>query len=256
MLLHQVDFPREQVSIADINFEEGISSMAIILHELVGTDQGRPFSPHCWKTVMSLAHKGLPFDRNGVSFRDIPKLENGYSSKVPVIRDEEKVVADSFEIALYLEDKYHDRPSLFKGEGGRAMARFVEGYSQMVLHPFINVVILMAVHDLLDAPNQAYFRESREKMFGRKLEDVAAMRDSKREAFTASLEPIRKMLLSQPFIGGEGPLFADYIIFGAFQWVRVLTPYKLFDHGDPVQDWFERCLDLHGGVAREIKAAA
>jgi glutathione S-transferase len=180
MLLHQVDFPREQVSIADINFEEGISSMAIILHELVGTDQGRPFSPHCWKTVMSLAHKGLPFNRNGVSFRDIPKLENGYSSKVPVIRDEEKLVADSFEIALYLEDKYHDRPSLFKGEGGRAMARFVEGYSQMVLHPFINVVILMAVHDLLDAPNQAYFRESREKMFGRKLEDVAAMRDSKR----------------------------------------------------------------------------
>ena len=230
--------------------------MAIILHELVGTDQGRPFSPHCWKTVMSLAHKGLPFNRNRVSFKEIPKLENGYSAKVPIIRDEDKLVADSFAIALYLEDRYPDRPSLFKGEGGRAMARFVEGWSQMIIHPFINVVILMPVHDLLDTSNQAYFRESREKVFGRTLEDVAATRDTKREAFTASLEPIRKTLLSQPFIGGESPLFADYIIFGAFQWVRVLTSYKLFDAGDPVQDWFERCLDLHGGVAREIKAAA
>lgn len=228
--------------------------MGIILHELIGVDTDRPFSPHCWKTVMSLAHKGLPFDRNTVSFNDIPKLENGYSTKVPVIRDGEKVIADSFEIALYLEDHYPDRPSLFKGEGGRAMARFVEGYSQMIIHPFLNVVILMPVHDLLDAANRAYFRESREKMFGRKLEEVAAERDGKREAFTKSLAPIRKMLLSQPFIGGEGPLFGDYIIFGAFQWARVLTPYKLFDEGDPVADWFERCLDLHGGIARRVSA--
>lgn len=230
--------------------------MGIILHELVGADKGRPFSPHCWKTVMSLAHKGLPFDRNTISFKDIPQLENGYSAKVPIIRDGDKVVADSFEIALYLEDHYPDRPSLFKGEGGRAMARFVEGWSQMTIHPYMNVVILMPVHDLLDEPNQAYFRESREKIFGRKLEDVAGERDAKRNAFTRSLEPMRKMFLSQPFIGGEGPLFSDYIVFGAFQWARVLTPYKLLDDGDPVLDWFERCLDLHGGVARQIGAAA
>ena len=68
--------------------------------------------------------------------------------------------------------------------------------------------------------------------------------------------PCARMLLSQPFIGGEGPLFSDYIVFGAFQWVRVLTPLKLLDEKDPVYDWFERCLDLHGGIAREIRAAA
>ena len=135
------------------------------------------------------------------------------------------------------------------------MARFVEGYSQMILHPFLNLVVLMPVHDLLDAPNQAYFRKSREEIFGRRLEDVAADRDAKREAFTRNLAPIRKMLLSQPFIGGETPLFGDYIIFGAFQWARVLTPYRLFDEGDPVADWFERCLDLHDGLARSARIA-
>lgn len=230
--------------------------MGIVLHELVGADKARPFSPHCWKTVMSLAHKRLSFDRNTISFKDIPHLENGCSTKVPIIRDGDDVVADSFAIALFLEERYPDRPSLFKGEGGRAMARFVESWSQMTLHPFINVVILMPVHDLLDAPNQAYFRESRERMFGRRLEDVAAERDAKRDGFLRSLEPMRRMFQSQPFIGGEGPLFSDYIVFGAFQWVRVLTPFRLLDEGDPVLDWFERCLDLHGGIARGIAAAA
>lgn len=230
--------------------------MGIILHELVGADKARPFSPHCWKTVMSLAHKGLPFDRNTVSFKDIPHLENGCSNKVPILRDGDNVVADSFAIALYLEDRYPDRPSLFKGEGGRAMARFVEGWSQMTLHPFINVVILMPVHDLLDAPNQAYFRESREKIFGRSLEEVAAERDARRDDFIRSLEPMRKMFHTQPFIGGESPLFCDYIVFGAFQWVRVLTPFRLLDDGDPVLDWFERCLDLHGAIARQIAAVS
>jgi len=256
MLLQQIDFLPKCVSLAAIISKQRRLSMGIILHELVGTDLNRPFSPHCWKTVMSLAHKGLPFNRNRVSFKGIPELEGAFSPKVPIIRDGDTRVADSFEIALYLEDTYSDRPSLFKGEGGRAMARFVEGWSQMTLHPYINVVILMPVHDILDAPNKAYFRESREKIFGRPLEAVAAERDARHDAFTKSLEPLRKMLLSQPFIGGEGPLFSDYIVFGAFQWVRVLTPFKLLDEKDPVHAWFERCLDLHGGIAREISAAA
>ncbi len=116
------------------------------------------------------------------------------------------VVADSFALRSIWRINYPDRPSLFKGEGGRAMARFVEGYSQMILHPFINVVDADAGARLCwTAPNKAYFRESREQIFGRKLEDVAADRDSKREAFTKSLAPIRKMLLSQPFIGGDTP---------------------------------------------------
>ena len=57
--------------------------MGIILHELIGVATDRPFSPHCWKTVMSLAHESLPFDRNTVLFNEIPRLENGYSSKIP-----------------------------------------------------------------------------------------------------------------------------------------------------------------------------
>jgi glutathione S-transferase len=47
--------------------------MTIIVHELVGADAARPFSPHCWKVVMALAHKGLDFDRKTVSFTQVPR---------------------------------------------------------------------------------------------------------------------------------------------------------------------------------------
>ncbi len=61
------------------------------------------------------------------------------------------------------------------------------------------------------------------------------------------------MLGYQPFIGGASPLFADYIVFGALQWARIASPYRLLEHSDIVAQWFERCLDLqwrprpHGG---------
>ena len=75
-------------------------------------------------------------------------------------------------------------------------------------------------------------------------------------AFRASLEPLRSMLTYQPFIGGSAPLYPDYVVFGAFQWVRVMSPYPMLAKGDPIVGWFERCLDLHGGLGRAVPAAA
>jgi glutathione S-transferase len=230
--------------------------MAILLYDLVGADAGRPFSPHCWKAKMALAHKGLEFDTVPTPFTSVPKVEGGASKTVPVIRDGDKVVADSFAIALYLEDAYPDRPTLFGGAGGKAMARFVERWSQLTIHPFEGAAAVLDIHRRLAAPDQAYFRQSREARFGRSLEDVTAARDAGLAAYRASLEPLRSMLVYQPFIGGTSPLFADYIVFGAFQWVRVTSTYPFLADGDPVAAWFERCLDLHGGLARKVPAAA
>jgi hypothetical protein len=37
--------------------------------------------------------------------------------------------------------------------------------------------------------------------------------------------------------------YADYIMFGAFQWARVVSPFKLLTEDDPVYAWRERLLD-------------
>jgi glutathione S-transferase len=229
--------------------------MTIVLYELVGKDPARPFSPHCWKAAMALAHKQLDFDRVPVPFTGVPEVEGSISRTVPVIRDGDRVIADSFDIAVYLDETYPDRPSLFGGAGGQAMARFIERWSQGTIHGYLGAAALVDIHDSLAPVDQAYFRESREKRFGRRLEDVPAAREAGLEAFRASLAPLRSMLDYQPYIGGTSPLFADYIVFGAFQWVRVVSPFALLASDDPVLDWFERCLDLHGGLGRRVEAA-
>ena len=230
--------------------------MTIILHELVGADPARPFSPHCWKSVMALAHKGLPFERNNVCFTKVAQVEGGLSKIVPVIRDGSQVVSDSFLIAAYLEETYPDRPSLFGGQGGEAMARFIEAWTNSTLHAALAGIAMKDIHDVLEPVDQAYFRQTREARMGKTLEQFVEGREAAIAGFSDKLMPLRLMLKTQPWIGGSSPLFADYIVFGALQWVRMISTAKLLDADDPVADWFERCLDLHDGLGRSAPAAS
>lgn len=230
--------------------------MSILLYDLVGRDPARPFSPHCWKVAFALAHKGLAYESVPTPFTSVPSVEGGVSKTVPVIRDGDRVVADSFDIALYLDDTYPDRPTLFGGDGGKAMARFVERWTQFNVNAWLVKAAVVDIHDCLAPEDQTYFRATREKRFGKRLEDVPLGRDERRQAFYENLEPLRSMLSMQPFIGGETPLFADYIVAGAFQWVRVTSTFEPLAEDDPVKAWFERCLDLYDGLARRIPAAA
>jgi glutathione S-transferase len=232
------------------------TAMARVLYTLCGADAARRFSPHSWKIVMALHHKGLDFEERPTPFTAIPKIEGGFSPTVPVLDDNGRLVRDSFDIALYLEETYPDRPSLFAGQGGKAVSRGIEGYTQFVVQAALMRIIVKDIHDVLAPEDQAYFRKSREGRLGRSLEDVTADWETEAAAFSAKLEPMRHVLRVQKFLGGDGPLFADYILFGALQWARITSPKPVLKADDPVRDWFERCLDLHGGLPRDVRPAA
>jgi len=230
--------------------------MQRLLYSLCAADGVRHYSPHVWKIILAIKHKGLRMELKPVGFRDIPKIENGSFSAVPVLNDNGHIEGDSFDIAVYLEQTYREGPSLFDGEGGVAMARFVEGFTQHVLHPPMSVIVLMDMYGMMSPDDQAHFRAAREKRFGKSMEEIHAGREAELKAFPAKLAPLRAVLERQPWMGGKTPLFADYILFGAFQWARVCSPVKLLSNDDPVKEWFERCLDLHGGVGRAAPVAA
>lgn len=230
--------------------------MGIILYELCGRDPARLFSPHCWKARMALAHKGLDFESRPTAFTKIPDIAGGFSKTVPVLDDDGTLVKDSFEIARHLENAYPDRPSLFAGPGGEASARFVERWTQFVVQAPLLRLIVADIHGALDTPDQLYFRKDREGKLGKPLEDIQAGREERLEAFRELLRPLREMLKFQPFIGGESPLFHDYVVFGSLQWARVASPFKILADDDPVSDWFGRCLALYDGLGSKTKAAA
>jgi glutathione S-transferase len=225
--------------------------MSLKLFELVGTDQGRPFSPFCWRTRMALAHKGLSAQSIPWCFTDKDAIAPHQSEKVPVLIDGETSVADSWAIANHLEDRYPDRPSLFGGEGGRAMGRMMNWWGDIAVVGGMFPLIVADIPGHLKPVDAAYFRKSREARFGKPLEEVVAGREKSAEGFRRALDPMRLTLKTQGYLGGAKPNYADYIVFGAFQWARVVSPFKLLAGDDPVYAWREKLLDAFDGMARK-----
>jgi len=225
--------------------------MSLQLYELVGTDAERPFSPYCWRTRMALAHKGLDHGSIPWRFTEKSAIAPHGSERVPVLLDGGKPVADSWVIANYLEDAFPDRPSLFGGEGGRAVTRMINSWGDIVVNGGLFPLIVADIPAHLGPVDAEYFRRSREARLGRKLEDVAAERDKTVVAFRRSLEPMRLTLKSQEFLGGAAPNYADYIVFGGFQWARAVSPFRLLEENDPIYTWREKLLDAFGGLARK-----
>jgi len=230
--------------------------MTITLYDLAGAEPDRRFSPYCWRTRMALAHKGLDVETIPWRFTEKEILTQSGQGRVPVIIDGGKWVADSWVIAEYLEDRYPDRPSLFGGAGGRALARFFNVWVDTIVQPALIRLVVLDIWKHLDKRDQAYFRKSREERLGSTLEQAQAGREERVAQFRQVLQPLRATLEAQPFLGGEHPLYPDYIAAGAFLWPRAISDFKLLDPADPVAAWRQRILNLFGGLARDAKAYA
>ena len=227
--------------------------MTIKLYELTAADDDRRFSPYCWRIRMALAHKGLPVETVPWRFTEKDAIAFAGSTTVPVIVNDEHSVADSWAIAQYLDEAYPDRPRLFEGEEARTLAFFFKHWCERTLHGPILRAVIMDLYGGLHEKDKPYFRASREKRFGRTLEEVAADPSGAVAALRSALDPLRPVLAERPFVSGRTPGFADYILFGAFQWPRCMSPRKLLEPEDPVYAWRERLLDLYGGLARNAK---
>ncbi|MBI1397263.1 MAG: glutathione S-transferase family protein [Betaproteobacteria bacterium] len=223
--------------------------MAIQLFELAGAEQGRVFSPYCWRICMALAHKGLGWETLPWRFHEKARIAPFDSTTVPVLVDGEQAVADSWKIALYLDEAYPECPPLFGCDAARGEALLIKFWTERTLHPFITRMTVRDILDVLDEKDRTYFRESREKRLGRQLEAVVSDREQTREGFRAALDPLRATLASQPFIGGESPNFADYTVFGMFMWARAVSPFPLLADDDPVHAWRARLLAMYDGLA-------
>ncbi|MBM3548642.1 MAG: glutathione S-transferase family protein [Alphaproteobacteria bacterium] len=226
--------------------------MSVIFYDLAGADPKRRFSPYCWRIRMALAHKQLEVDDRPWCFTEKDAIGFSGQGLVPVIVDRGRSVHDSWEIARHLETAYPDRPSLFGG--AEAPIRLIASWTERVVQPQIGRMIIADIVAVLDEKDKVYFRESREKRFGMTLETAQADRDERLPAFRQSLEPVRTVLASYPWLGGAKPNYADYAVFGAFQWARCTSPYKLLAEDDPIFAWHKRARDLFDGLAEKAPA--
>lgn len=227
--------------------------MAIQLYDLAGQDDDHRFSPFCWRVKLALAHKGLDYETIPWRFTEKEAIAFSGQGLVPVIRDGETVVHDSWEIARHLDQAYLGRPALFDGPQAEALARFLAGWVGTQIQPLLLRLIIVDLFGCIHQGDRDYFRRTREARLGGPLEQVAMPPDEGLAELGRRLEPLRFTLRERPYLAGERPAFADYVVFGAFMWARCVSVLPLLAEDDPIHAWRERLLDAHGGLARQAR---
>ena len=147
---------------------------------------------------------------------------------------------------LKIQSEYPDTPSL-KLDHGEVL--FIKFWVETVLHPELLQLLVMDIYNNLAQKDQNYFRESREKLFGKTLEEIVINRDERLPRFQKLLNPLRTTLKKQEFVAGGTPGFSDYIVFGAFQWARCISDFSLLKADDSICLWRKKMLALHQGLA-------
>jgi len=218
------------------------------MFDLCGRDERLRFSPYCWRVKYALAHKGLDCEFVPWKFTDKQAIAFSDQSKVPILVDGDETIVDSYEIFRYLDRVYPGKP-LLGDEMAEARARFFKFYAERSLAPGVMRTVLTDVFNAVHPDDRDYFRTTREKALGCKLEEMHSPSQGL-EMLDKALEPMRGRLDESPFLEGDEAGASDYLVVGAFMWARVCWAGDLVSTGDPVYAWFQRMLDLHGGLGR------
>ncbi len=221
----------------------------------LGGKHDRRYSLYSWRARMALRHKGLPTTFQPVRLTDKAAIAFSGDTTVPVIRDGDTVVRDSWAIATHLEARYPDRPSLFGGPTGQALARFVNDWVDRTVLASAFPAFAFHALELQDEEDRAHFGSLISRVTGQAPEALAAQQPRHLERLARAVDPARATLKRQPFLAGAAPAYADYALFSVFQWGRIIGAPAVLSGEAALQGWFERLLDLHDGHARATPAA-
>jgi glutathione S-transferase len=191
----------------------------------------------------------VPVEFRHVRFADVETIRALSGQHfVPILTDGDRVIHDSWNIARHLEDRFPDRPLLFGGDAGRGLARAINYWSDLTLGAAIRRLIAAQFAACLDAGDRDYYRRSREAAFGCTLEEYCADRPRWLAEFAVVTAPLERTLAEQPYLGGAGPGYADYIVFSAFQYARLGCPDEFLADGTTLRRWRDGLVQAFDGL--------
>ncbi|WP_158921338.1 glutathione S-transferase N-terminal domain-containing protein [Acidisphaera sp. S103] len=224
--------------------------MDLTVCERVGHEGRRP-SPFSWRIRYALAHKQVRVAYRPTRFSEVDMIERLSGQRlVPVLVHDGVVVCDSWNIAIYLEDRFPDRPALFGGSASRATTRFLSHWADTTFHLPLRMMIFAEFIQCLCPEDRDYFVRSREAEFGMTIEQVRRKRSCYQKAFEAACLPFERLLGEQDFVGGPSPTYADYIVFSVFLQAHVCNSKDVLRPDSAIALWRSRMFTLFGGIDR------
>jgi len=214
------------------------------------------WSPNTWKSRLSLSFKGVPFTTQWISYPDItPTFSHLITSDKPVVTlpmiklPNGVLVADSWDIAVYLETTYNTKPSLF--HGNKASHFFFQQYVSNILLGPLRVLALPKVPLILDERSAEYFNRTREAKFGASLEVWRKQNPQPHlDELKNKLIPVHLTLTeTKKYLGGDEISYSDIVLLSIFLWLKVADEellqkiFGLFEGGIE-KEWYHRCVEV------------
>jgi glutathione S-transferase len=202
---------------------------------------------------MSLHHKGLYLDtkRVQVKFSDKSLISHKGFKTVPVLEDGDIWTGESLKIAKYLEEAYPDKPSLFGGKEQMELTSIINNILDPKILSILARIIVADVYKVLQPDDKNYFRETREKMLNKKIEDIDFESKKYIPFLQKELNPFRRIIKDNNYFTGDKPMYCDYLLFGFFMWARNTSSKQILDRDDLLWHWRDRMLNLFDGFAKK-----
>lgn len=180
-----------------------------------------PYSPFCIPIVRALEAAAVKFDRVEVpnwDRRAVIEVTKGGYYQVPVLVHDGKVVfesgSDTQDVAHYIDQNFC---------GGRLFPPQHEGMHEILIHYLENDVEsatfrLTDIHyvpSIEDLGNRGMVIRHKERKFGRGCLDAWRRdADKLRDEAEMHLSRFDAILKSRPFLRGEEPIYADFLLYG------------------------------------------
>lgn len=217
------------------------------IYELSST-KGILFSPPCWRVRLTLELLGLDYESVPVTYTAIKKIDHGQFTTVPVLENESLIINDSFQIAKYINTTYAAREKLFPLEAVKAQAIFMQKIMDHI-HILTSKAVLYDIFDELADEDKEYFRASREKRIGKKLEEIKSIKEDATADMLVSYSNLEQYVAQNDFFGGDKPNYADIIVLSHLQLPIQLGGIKVFDKLPELGKWTARCSQNFSSVS-------
>ena len=250
----------------------------VIFYDIASREPRTTFAANPWKTRLALNFKGVPYQTQWVEMPDITAVREKLGvpanrtlpdgtpyHTLPVIQDTTtgKLIGDSFEIALYLDNAYPDGPKLFRPFTTGLTAAFnarVDG----VFTKFAGLCTRMPFDPAVMGAVQSMFAK---RLPAIKATALAQQDETSLASLEAALGELAKAYrhtggttdyfwraggtaesqaqrpppdreAAGPFLDGDEPVYADLVLAA---WL------KMFEISMPAEDW-QRVRGWHGGL--------
>ena len=210
----------------------------ITLYELAGKNDLR-FSPPCWNVKLCLLYKNIDFETVAVGFSEKNKILFSNQQLVPVLKNQDGHISDSWNIINWLDENY-ENPKLFVNEASKNFSHFLYLWTSRQILPILFKIIAHEIPNILEGDDLNHYIITREERIKGPITKFVPVIADAIKKFRSLINPMRSLIKKNGFISGSNPGIEDFIFFGNFKWVYTCSSCNLLDKEDEVFQWYKK----------------